>query len=121
MQRLHFAWSSRRAWARRRCDAVLLGKPFDWPVAWAWKRARPELKVVMGFHGTDFFAGDRRFYGAVDAAFAVSRRIADLAEKRVGRRPVLIPNPVDLDFFSPGPTPAPDGDWHLVASGRSSA
>ncbi len=91
IQRLHFAWSSRHAWARHRCDAVLLAKPFDWPVAWCWKRARPELKVIMGFHGTDFFSGDRRFYGAVDAAFAVSKRVADLAEKRVGQRPVLIP------------------------------
>ena len=56
----------------------------------------------MGFHGTDFFAGDRRFYGAVDAAFAVSNTVADLAEARVGQRPALIPNPVDVDFFSPG-------------------
>ena len=72
VQRLHFAWSSRKAWRRHRVDVVLLAKPFDWPVAWWWKRSRPELKVIMGFHGTDFFAGDSRFYSAVDAAFAVS-------------------------------------------------
>ncbi len=102
VQRLHFGWSSRRAWARHRCDAVLLAKPFDWPVAWFWKRARPDLKVIMGFHGTDFFAGDRHFYPVVDAAFAVSRQVADLAEAHVGKRPVLIPNPVDVDFFAPG-------------------
>ncbi|HEX4141102.1 MAG TPA: glycosyltransferase family 4 protein [Candidatus Methylacidiphilales bacterium] len=117
VQRLHFAWSSRHAWARQRCDVVLLAKPFDWPVAWWWKRSRPELKVIMGFHGTDFFAGDRRFYGAVDAAFAVSKSVADLAEKHVGKRPALIPNPVDTDFFSPGGTRA-EGPWHLVSSGR---
>ena len=70
IQRLHFGWSTRHAWARHRCDLVLLAKPFDWPVAWFWKRSRPELKVVMGFHGTDFFAGDRCFYSAVDTAFA---------------------------------------------------
>lgn len=120
VQRLHFAWSSRHAWSRQRCDLVLLGKPFDWPVAWWWKKSRPELKVIMGFHGTDFFAGDRCFYGAVDTAFAVSKPVADLAEKRVGQRPVLIPNPVDVDFFSPGNVPAQPktGDWHLVSSGR---
>jgi glycosyltransferase involved in cell wall biosynthesis len=120
VQRLHFAWSSRGAWSRRRCDAVLLAKPFDWPVAWWWKRSRPDLKVIMGFHGTDFFSGDRRFYGAVDAAFAVSKSVADLAEKHVGRRPELIPNPVDTDFFSPS-EPADrrtEGPWHLVSSGR---
>jgi glycosyltransferase involved in cell wall biosynthesis len=97
---------------------VLLAKPFDWPVAWWWKKSRPGLKVIMGFHGTDFFPGDRRFHGAVDAAFAVSAIVADLAEARVGKRPVLIPNPVDVDFFSPGPVKSREEDWHLVASGR---
>jgi len=120
IQRLHFAWSSRRAWSDHRCDVVLLAKPFDWPVAWWWKRSRPGLKVIMGFHGTDFFAGDWNFYGAVDAAFAVSKTVADLAEARVGRRPGLIPNPVEVDFFSPDDsTPKKrNGDWHLVSSGR---
>jgi glycosyltransferase involved in cell wall biosynthesis len=121
VQRLHFAWSSRKAWRRHRCDLVLLSKPFDWPIAWFWKHSRPELKVIMGFHGTDFFAGDRFFYRAVDAAFAVSPRVADLAEARVGVRPVAIPNPVDLELYSPGdPTPILDMSalWYLVASGR---
>jgi len=120
VQRLHFAWSSRRAWARHRCDLVLLGKPFDWPVAWNWKRSRPELKVIMGFHGTDFFAGDRFFYKAVDAAFAVSKSTADRAEDRVGCRPALIPNPVDVELFSPGDRRALSSStsWHLVTSGR---
>ncbi len=75
----------------------------------------------MGFHGTDFFAGDRRFYRAVDAAFAVSPRVADLAEEHVGTRPALIPNPVDVDFFSPDPAPAcrsTGGPWRIVSSGR---
>jgi glycosyltransferase involved in cell wall biosynthesis len=119
VQRLHFARSIRPAWIARHCDVVLLAKPFDWPIAWNWKKARPELKVVMGFHGTDFYPGDRLFYGAIDAAFAVSAPVADLAERRVGRRPVLIPNPVDADFFSPGVnTTGARGDWHLVSSGR---
>jgi D-inositol-3-phosphate glycosyltransferase len=120
VQRLHFAWSSRQAWARHRCEIVLLAKPFDWPVAWWWKRKRPELKVIMGFHGTDFFSCDRRFYGAIDAAFAVSKSVADLAEEHVGKRPELIPNPVDTNFFSPGePRDKPTNEpWHLVSSGR---
>ena len=120
VQRLHFAWSSRHAWARHRCDVVIVAKPFDWPVAWWWKRSRPELKVIMTFQGTDFFAGDRRFYPAVDAAFAVSKKVADLAEKRVGKRPALIPNPVDVDYFTPdlASTKAADAPWHIVSSGR---
>jgi glycosyltransferase involved in cell wall biosynthesis len=120
VQRLHFAWSIRHAWQQHHCDLVLLAKPFDWPVAWWWKKSRPGLRVIMGFHGTDFFAGDRRFYKAVDAAFAVSPRVADLAEEHIGTRPALIPNPVDVDFFSPGPAPtlAPGDSWRLVSSGR---
>jgi len=98
---------------------VLLAKPFDWPVAWWWKKSRADLRVIMGFHGTDFFAGDRKFYGAVDAAFAVSPRVAELAEAHVGRRPVLIPNPVDVDFFSPALNlPLREGPWRIVSSGR---
>jgi len=120
VQRVHFASSIRSAWRRHRCDMVLLAKPFDWPVAWWWKRRRPELRAIMGFHGTDFFAGDRRFYRAIDAAFAVSPRTADLAEERVGVRPVVISNPVDTETFSPGKETVRDADapWHLVASGR---
>jgi len=121
VQRLHFASSIRHAWKEHRCDLVLLAKPFDWPVAWWWKKSRPDLRVIMGFHGTDFFAGDRRFYGAVDAAFAVSPRVAELAEEHIGTRPALIPNPVDVDFFSPGsasPVRTPGEPWRLVSSGR---
>ena len=120
IQRLHFAWSSRKVWSRHRCDLVLLAKPFDWPVAWFWKRSRPGLKTIMGFQGTDFFAGDRYFYSAVDAAFAVSSRVADLAEARVGRRPAFIPNPVDLTLFHPTPNTASnkEGPWQLISSGR---
>ncbi len=38
----------------------------------------------------------------------------------MGKRPALIPNPVDVDFFSPGDSadkPKTE-DWHLVSSGR---
>jgi glycosyltransferase involved in cell wall biosynthesis len=120
VQRIHFAWSSRHAWNKHRCDVVLLAKPFDWPVAWWWKRSRPELKVIMGFHGTDFFAGDRTFFKAVDASFAVSKTVADLAEKHVGVRPAIIPNPVNVDFFCPDDVPRAVArtDWHLASTGR---
>jgi glycosyltransferase involved in cell wall biosynthesis len=121
VQRLHFAYSIRRAWKEQRCDVVLLAKPFDWPVAWWWKKSRPDLKVIMGFHGTDFFAGDKLFFGAVDAAFAVSPRTADLAVARLHRRPTFIANPVDVaTFHATAGTPPPNlaKPWRLVASGR---
>ena len=55
VQRLHFARSIRHSWARHRVDLVLLAKPFDWPVAWWWKKARPELRTIMGFKAPIFF------------------------------------------------------------------
>jgi glycosyltransferase involved in cell wall biosynthesis len=50
----------------------------------------------------------------------VGKTTADLAEAHVGRRPPLVPNPVNVDYFSPGDAaPGPEsGGWHLVASGR---
>jgi glycosyltransferase involved in cell wall biosynthesis len=120
VQRLHFAWSTRHAWARHHCDIVIVAKPFDWPIAWWWKRSRPELKTFMSFQGADFFAGDCWFYHAIDAASAVGEVTADLAEARIGRRPALVPNPVNVDYFSPGDatSTSDNRDWHIVASGR---
>lgn len=120
VQRLHFGWVSREAWTAERFDVAFVAKPFDWPVAWLWKRRRPGLRVVMGFHGTDFFAGDRWFYRAVDREFAVSRAVADLAAARVGRRPVVIHNPTDPRFFAPADAPPVSNDrpFRLVSTGR---
>ncbi len=119
VQRLHFGRATWKDFLSEKLDAVILSKPFDWPVAWCWKRRQPNLRVVMGFHGEDYYPGDRLFYGAVDAAFAVSKRAAALAERRVKCTPVVIPNPVDTDFFTPGEPRLPLQDvLHVVASGR---
>ncbi|MEM1059906.1 MAG: glycosyltransferase family 4 protein [Verrucomicrobiota bacterium] len=121
VQRLHFGWMTRRAWRAERFDAALVFKPFDWPVAWRWKARQPELRVIMNFQGTDWFAFDRRFYRYVDAAFAVSPQTADLAEQHLGSRPPVVPNPADLKNFAPasaGETRATTGPLRLAASGR---
>jgi glycosyltransferase involved in cell wall biosynthesis len=120
VQRLHFGWRCRRAWLAERFDVAILAKPFDWPVAWYWKRWQPAQRILMAFQGTDFYLGDRWFYGAVDAAFAVSPQVADLAMQRVGRRPAVIPNPADFSFFTPAdaPLPASHDAFRVAASGR---
>lgn len=120
MQRLHFGWSCLDAWTAERFDVAFVAKPFDWPVAWLWKRRQPGLRVVMGFHGTDFFPGDRWFYRAIDREFAVSCAVAELAAARIGRRPVVVYNPTDPTFFAPAGTPPtrPDGPFRLVSVGR---
>jgi len=121
VQRLHFGWKSRHAWREERFDAALVFKPFDWPVAWRWKAHQPDLKVIMNFQGTDWFAFDQRFYRYVDASFAVSPQTADLAEKHLGIRPPIIPNPADTKNYSPDPSaapPGPEGPFLIAASGR---
>ncbi|PTY04100.1 hypothetical protein DB346_04725 [Verrucomicrobia bacterium LW23] len=119
VQRVHFGWMCNRAWLAEKFDVAILAKPFDWPVAWRWKLSQPSMRVIMGWHGTDFYPGDSLFYPTVDAAFAVSNTVADQALRRVGSRPVVFPNPVDTEFFAPT-TDAPQQTTmlRLAASGR---
>lgn len=121
VQRLHFGYQCWTPWLEEQLDVALIFKPFDWPVASRWKKKQPGLRVIMSYQGTDFFAGDRWFYGAVDAAFATSAETADLAEARVGQRPAVIPSPVDTAFFTPAEEAADRsnaGALRLIASGR---
>ncbi len=120
IQRLHFGYVSRRAWIAHRFDVAILAKPFDWPVAYYWKKKQPQLKVIMGFHGTDFFPGDQWFFPrAVDVSFAVSAQVADLAYQEVGIQPAIIPNPVDFNFFKPAFSSAPKSEpFKLITTGR---
>jgi glycosyltransferase involved in cell wall biosynthesis len=101
VQRLHFGWKSRKEWRAEKLDVVILAKPFDWPLAWFWKKRQPGLKAIMGYHGTDYYPGDRLFYSAIDAAFADSNEVAELALQRTGKKPEVIFNPTDTDFFNP--------------------
>lgn len=121
VQRLHFGYQCWTPWLEEELEAALVFKPFDWPVASRWKKKQPALKVIMNFQGTDWFAGDKWFWPAVDASFAVSPVTAGLAEDHLGVRPPIIPNPADLKNFAPdpnAPAPSTDGPLRLAASGR---
>jgi glycosyltransferase involved in cell wall biosynthesis len=123
VQRLHFGWVSRHDWLRENFDLILLAKPFDWPLAAYWKRKWQHEKtmiipkIIMGFHGEDYFYGCATFYKAIDEAFAVSPEIAERARKKVKRLPAIIPNPVDTCFFKPVRKTFPQSRI-IVASGR---
>lgn len=107
LERLTFALASAATLARGRYDLLHIQKPFDLPVAALvrWLTGG-RTRVVLGCHGRDFFAGDRRFIGAVDAAIACSATNADEVAARYGPRPEVVYNGIDLDRFRPRPPSA---------------
>jgi glycosyltransferase involved in cell wall biosynthesis len=119
MERLSFA---RNAIDHLLCgayDAVVICKPFDFPVMW-WARRRG-LKAVTLFHtgGTDFFVGDSLFAGAIDHLVGVSRYTAHQQEVRYKRAVSIVHNGVDIDRFRPvSRDPARRAAWGFPGDAR---
>lgn len=83
-------------------DAVIVNKPFDFPILWQARRCGMRSQTLFRSGGTDFFAGDRWFAGAIDHWVSTSRYNADQIEARYGRRVTVIHNGVDTERFAPG-------------------
>ena len=101
MERLSFARNALDHLMSGAYDAVVICKPFDFPVM--WQARRRGLKAVTVFHtgGTDFFFGDRWFVGAIDHLLGVSRYTARQQELRYRRAVSVVHNGVDIDRFQP--------------------
>ena len=85
-------------------DVLHIQKPFDLPVGWLVRRlTRGRTRLVFGCHGRDFFPGDRRWTGAVDATVSCSATNAAEVAARYGLTPRVIYNGVDLERFAPRP------------------
>ena len=80
-------------------DAVIINKPFDFPVLWQARRRGMKSRTLFRSGGTDFFLGDRLFAGAVDHWVSSSGYNAAQIEARYGRRVSVIHNGVDTDRF----------------------
>lgn len=119
MERLSFARHSLGALVEGRYDAVIVNKPFDFPIL---SRARARgMKSVTMFRsgGTDFFIGDRLFAGAVDIWASSSGYNARQVQGRYGRPVEVIHNGVDTDRFHVGATRRVEGNrLVLVSVGR---
>ncbi len=99
MERLSFARHAIDPVIGAAYDAVLICKPYDFPVMWHAKRRG--LKSLVAFHtgGTDFYCGDRCFAGSVDRWIAVSRYTARQQELRYGHAVSVVHNGVDVERF----------------------
>ncbi len=82
-------------------DAVVINKPFDFPVLWRARRRGMKTRTLFRSGGTDFFFGDKFFAGAVDHWVSTSRYNAAQIEARYGRTVTVIHNGVDTDHFHP--------------------
>ena len=82
-------------------DAVIINKPFDFPVVWQARRSGMKARTLFRSGGTDFFVGDGLFAGAIDHWVSTSRYNAAQIEARYARRVTVIHNGVDTGHFCP--------------------
>ena len=66
-------------------DAVVINKPFDFPVLWQARRSGMRAQTLFRSGGTDFFLGYRLFAGAIDHWVSTSRYNAAQVEARYAR------------------------------------
>lgn len=100
MERLSFGRNAMPWLMEQGFDAIIINKPFDMPTLWLAKRCGCKALTLFRSGGTDFFAGDRWFAGAVDCWVSTSRYNAAQIEARYGRPVTLVPNGVDVAKFS---------------------
>jgi glycosyltransferase involved in cell wall biosynthesis len=126
MERLSFARHSMQHLVSEGYDAVIVNKPFDFPILWRAKQRGLKAQTVFRSGGKDFYAGDRYFTGAINHWLSTSLYNARQVEKRYARPVGVIHNGVDIDEFHPLPRSmefrsrlgiAPDA-FTLVSIGR---
>ncbi len=103
MERLSFARHSLGHLVAEGYDAVIVNKPFDFPILWRARGLGLKAQTVFRSGGKDFYAGDRYFAGAIDHWVSTSRYNALQVQKRYGRKVGVIHNGVDIDEFQPMP------------------
>lgn len=101
MERLSFARHSLGALVAGGYDAVIVNKPFDFPILWRARQLGLKAQTLFRSGGTDFFAGDRLFADSVTHWVSASRYNARQVEARYGRAVQVVHNGVDTDAFQP--------------------
>jgi glycosyltransferase involved in cell wall biosynthesis len=101
MERLSFARHSLAHLVSAGYDAVIVNKPFDFPILWQARRKGLAAQTVFRSGGTEFYAGDRYFAGSIDHWLSTSRYNAAQVKAHYGREVQVVHNGVDVDQFKP--------------------
>lgn len=119
MERLSFARLALDHVLSAEYDALVICKPYDFPVMWHARRRGLKAEVVFHASGTDFYFGDRWFSGVVDHWAAVSRYTANQQEERYGQAASVVHNGVDVErFHVVERNPDLRKRWNVPASAR---
>lgn len=100
-ERFSFARHSLKYLVDGSFDAVIVNKPFDFPILWRARQVGLKATTLFRSGGTDFFPADRRFASAIDFWVSSSRYNALQVETRYGRHVEVIHNGVDIETFAP--------------------
>jgi glycosyltransferase involved in cell wall biosynthesis len=100
-ERLSFARNSLGPLIAGNFDAVVVNKPFDFPILWQARRQGLRAQTVFRSGGTDFFPTDRWFAPAIDLWISCSRYNAQEITAHYGRPVSVLHNGVDAERFRP--------------------
>lgn len=104
MERLSFGKNSYRHLMDHGYDAIIITKPYDFPLVWLLKKRGYKGLIIFHTGGTDFFRSDRFFSSAVDFFIACSEYTGKQNSQHYSRKFHVIPNGVNTEMFSPKPT-----------------
>ena len=107
MERLSFARHSLSHLLGAGYDAVIVNKPFDFPILWQARRRGLAAQTLYRSGGTEFYFGDRFFAGSIDHWLSTSRYNAAQVQAHYGREVEVLHNGVDVDHFRPMQRAAP--------------
>jgi len=101
MERLSFARHTLAHLVNAGYEAVVVNKPFDFPILWQARRRGLAAQTIFRSGGTEFYLGDRWFAGSIDHWLSTSRYNAAQVQARYGREVQVVHNGVDVEQFKP--------------------